>query len=37
MTWHRPLGTTGGDGWDIVVEPDASGWEHTGLYAGRLA
>ena len=37
MTWHRPFGTTGGDGWDVVVEPDASGWEHTGMYAGRLA
>ena len=37
MTWHRPLGTAGGDGWDVVVEPDATGWEHTGLYAGRLA
>jgi 5-deoxy-glucuronate isomerase len=37
MTWHRPFGTVGGDGWDVVVEPDASGWEHTGIYAGRLA
>ena len=37
MTWHRPFGTTGGDGWDVVVEPDAPGWEHTGMYAGRLA
>jgi 5-deoxy-glucuronate isomerase len=37
MTWHRPFGTTAGDGWDVVVEPDASGWEHTGMYAGRLA
>ncbi|GAA5036485.1 5-deoxy-glucuronate isomerase [Terrabacter aeriphilus] len=37
MTWHRPLGTTARDGWDVVVEPDAAGWEHTGLYAGRLA
>ncbi|MFC7597836.1 5-deoxy-glucuronate isomerase [Terrabacter sp. GCM10028922] len=37
MTWHRPFGTVGGDGWDVVVEPDASGWEHTGMYAGRLA
>ncbi|MER7072769.1 5-deoxy-glucuronate isomerase [Terrabacter sp. NPDC000476] len=37
MTWHRPVGTTARDGWDVVVEPDAAGWEHTGLYAGRLA
>ena len=37
MTWHRPLGTSVGDGWDVAVEPDASGWEHTGLLAGRLA
>jgi len=37
MAWHRPHGTTTGNGWDVVVEPDASGWEHTGLYAGRLA
>jgi 5-deoxy-glucuronate isomerase len=37
MSWHRPFGSTARDGWDVVVEPDASGWEHTGLYAGRLA
>lgn len=37
MSWHRPHGSTSRDGWDVVVEPDASGWEHTGLYAGRLA
>jgi 5-deoxy-glucuronate isomerase len=37
MTWHRPFGSVAGNGWDVVVEPDASGWEHTGLYAGRLA
>jgi 5-deoxy-glucuronate isomerase len=37
MSWHRPHGSTTRDGWDVVVEPDASGWEHTGLYAGRLA
>ncbi|WP_374969609.1 5-deoxy-glucuronate isomerase [Terrabacter sp. BE26] len=36
MSWHRPHGSTSRDGWDVVVEPDASGWEHTGLYAGRL-
>ncbi|HET7801527.1 MAG TPA: 5-deoxy-glucuronate isomerase [Humibacillus xanthopallidus] len=36
MSWHRPFGSTARDGWDVVVEPDASGWEHTGLYAGRL-
>jgi 5-deoxy-glucuronate isomerase len=36
MTWHRPFGSSGGDGWDVVIEPDASGWEHTGLYAGGL-
>lgn len=37
MSWHRPHGSTTRDGWDVVVEPDASGWEHTGLCAGRLA
>ena len=37
MSWHRPHGSASRDGWDVVVEPDASGWEHTGLYAGRLA
>ncbi|GAB3879713.1 5-deoxy-glucuronate isomerase [Terrabacter terrigena] len=37
MSWHHPFGSTARDGWDVVVEPDASGWEHTGLYAGRLA
>jgi 5-deoxy-glucuronate isomerase len=36
MSWHRPYGTIPGKGWDVAVEPDASGWEHTGLYAGRL-
>lgn len=37
MTWHRPRGTTARDGWDVVVEPDSSGWEHTALYAAELA
>ncbi|WP_330475817.1 5-deoxy-glucuronate isomerase [Terrabacter sp. C0L_2] len=37
MTWHRPIGTASRDGWDVVVEPDAAGWEHTGLHVGRLA
>ena len=37
MTWHRPSGSTARDGWDVVIEPDASGWEHTGLYAAELA
>lgn len=35
--WHRRFGTTSRDGWDVVIEPDASGWEHTGLYAAELA
>lgn len=37
MSWHRPHGSTSTDGWDVVVVPDASGWEHTGMYAGLLA
>ncbi|NUO35398.1 MAG: 5-deoxy-glucuronate isomerase [Dermatophilaceae bacterium] len=37
MSWHHPFGSTARDGWDVVVEPDSSGWEHTGMYAGRLA
>jgi 5-deoxy-glucuronate isomerase len=37
MSWHRPFGTTSRDGWDVVIEPDESGWEHTGLYAAGLA
>ena len=37
MSWHRPFRTTSRDGWDVVIEPDASGWEHTGLYAAELA
>ncbi|HET7399657.1 MAG TPA: 5-deoxy-glucuronate isomerase [Intrasporangium sp.] len=35
--WVRPLGTAGGDGWDVAISPDDEGWEHTGLYAGWLA
>jgi 5-deoxy-glucuronate isomerase len=37
MSWHRPHGTASRDGWDVVIEPDTTGWEHTGMYAGRLA
>ncbi len=35
--WVRPLGSTAGDGWDVVIEPGGSGWSHTGLYVGDLA
>ncbi|MDN5765891.1 MAG: 5-deoxy-glucuronate isomerase [Humibacillus sp.] len=34
--WVRPLGSAGVDGWDVVIEPDGSGWSHTGLYVGVL-
>ncbi|MEO6997081.1 MAG: 5-deoxy-glucuronate isomerase [Terracoccus sp.] len=34
--WVRPLGSTAGDGWDVVIEPDGSGWSDTGLYVGAL-
>jgi 5-deoxy-glucuronate isomerase len=37
MTWHRPFGTSSRDGWDVVIEPDSAGWEHTALYAAELA
>jgi 5-deoxy-glucuronate isomerase len=35
--WVRPLGSTPRDGWDVVIDNAVEGWEHTGLYAGRLA
>lgn len=35
--WVRPLGSAGRDGWDVVIDAAVEGWEHTSLYAGRLA
>jgi 5-deoxy-glucuronate isomerase len=35
--WVRPFGSAGRDGWDVVIDAGADGWEHTSLYAGRLA
>jgi 5-deoxy-glucuronate isomerase len=34
--WVRPLGSTAADGWDVVIDEHVDGWQHTGLYAGRL-
>ncbi|OFE17911.1 5-deoxy-glucuronate isomerase [Humibacillus sp. DSM 29435] len=35
--WVRPLGSAAREGWDVVIEPDASSWSHTGLYIGVLS
>jgi 5-deoxy-glucuronate isomerase len=35
--WVRPFGSAGRDGWDVVIDAGDDGWEHTSLYAGRLA
>ncbi len=35
--WVRPFGSAGRDGWDVVIDAGDEGWEHTSLYAGRLA
>lgn len=35
--WVRPLGSAAGEGWDVVIDQTIDGWQHTGLYAGRLA
>jgi 5-deoxy-glucuronate isomerase len=31
-----PLGSSGADGWDVVIDDGFEGWAHTGLSAGRL-
>ncbi|MDF2091347.1 5-deoxy-glucuronate isomerase [Knoellia sp. 3-2P3] len=35
--WVRPLGSAARDGWDVVIDAGVEGWQHTSLYAGRLA
>jgi 5-deoxy-glucuronate isomerase len=34
--WVRPHGTAGRDGWDVVVDPDTEGWQHTGLLVAEI-
>lgn len=34
--WVCPLGSAAGQGWDVVIDSGVKGWQHTGLYAGRL-
>lgn len=35
--WVRPSGSTRQDGWDVAIDDDIEGWQHTSLYAARLA
>ncbi|KQZ89892.1 5-deoxy-glucuronate isomerase [Phycicoccus sp. Root563] len=35
--WVHPLGTIADRGWEVAVDEAVDGWQHTGLYAGRLA
>ena len=35
--WVHPLGTVADRGWEVAVDEAVEGWQHTGLYAGRLA
>lgn len=35
--WVRPFGSTRQDGWDVAIDDDIEGWQHTSLYAARLA
>lgn len=36
--WVRPLGTATTDSWEVAIDDDGvDGWQHTSLYAGRLA
>jgi 5-deoxy-glucuronate isomerase len=37
VRWVRPFGSTAREGWDVVIDAGVDGWEHTSLYAGRLA
>ena len=35
--WVRPLGTATTDSWEVAIDDGVDGWQHTSLYAGRLA
>jgi 5-deoxy-glucuronate isomerase len=35
--WVHPRGTVADRGWEVAVDGAVDGWQHTGLYAGRLA
>ena len=35
--WVHPFGTVADRGWEVAVDEAVDGWQHTGLYAGRLA
>ena len=35
--WVLPLGSSGRDGWDVVVDSATDGWQHTGLLVASLA
>ena len=35
--WVRAFGSTRQDGWDVVIDDGIEGWQHTSLYAARLA
>ena len=35
--WVRPLGTATTDSWEVAIDGGVDGWQHTSLYAGRLA
>lgn len=35
--WVRPSGSTRQDGWDVAIDDHIEGWQHTSLYAARLA
>ena len=34
--WVLPLGSSGRDGWDVVVDSATEGWQHTGLLVTEL-
>jgi 5-deoxy-glucuronate isomerase len=35
--WVRPLGTATTDSWEVAIDDGVDSWQHTSLYAGRLA
>ena len=35
--WVRPLGSASDRGWEVAIDSAVDGWQHTSLYAGRLA
>ncbi|MDQ6714774.1 MAG: 5-deoxy-glucuronate isomerase [Actinomycetota bacterium] len=35
--WVRAFGSSTDAEWDVVIDKSIAGWQHTGLYAGRLA